>query len=139
MPGAVTVTRSPGSNCVAGTKLVPLRLEYATRRPAWRPLREPVTVTAPSFARVAPRKLISVSGEALCAPGEGETVTPLGSSAFVSFVLILRLSPPTANHPAVATPTATSTAPVRLRLTGAAGVPLTRGTATGALEVSAFA
>src|SRR5947209_9373285 len=99
MPGAVTVTRSPGSNCVAGTKLVPLRLEYATRRPAWRPLREPVTVTAPSFARGAPRKLISVSGDALCAPGEGDTVTPLGSSAFVSSLLVLRWSTPAADQP----------------------------------------
>src|SRR5947209_1252755 len=139
MPAAVTVTRSPGSKWVAGTKLVPGRLEYGTRRPAWRPLTEPVTVTAPSFARVAPRKLISVSGEALRAPGEGDAVTPPGSNAFVSFVLILRGPVPTANQPAAARLTATSTAPARRRLTGALGAPLRRGTAIGAPKESALA
>src|SRR5437588_1428030 len=72
---ARTCTRSPSAKRRAGRKLAPSPCEYASTRPAWRPVREPVTLMCASSRAGTPRKLICVSGEASRLPGRGEIVT----------------------------------------------------------------
>ncbi len=69
------MTRSPCRNALATTKLAPLPSECARRFPPWRPLREPVTRTAPIRSGAMPRKLIWVRGDAVSVPGSGKVVT----------------------------------------------------------------
>ncbi len=71
----LTVTTSPGTNGLAGRKLPPRPSESDTRRPACRPLREPVTVSLPSLPTGMPRNAICVCGAATRAPGIGYTLT----------------------------------------------------------------
>jgi hypothetical protein len=66
-----TVTRSPPRRGRRRTKLAPRPSEWARRRPAWPPLREPLTRILPSRRAGAPRSEICVRGPAETVPGEG--------------------------------------------------------------------
>src|ERR1700760_4055980 len=59
------VTFSPGGNGLGGGKRAPGAPECPPPVPLARPLREPVTVTVPSWAELTPRKLICVLAEAV--------------------------------------------------------------------------
>jgi hypothetical protein len=71
---ALTVTRSPRESGLAGRKLAPGALAYASSRPRRVPLREPTTDTPDIWGAGVPRKLICVSGEASGLPLSGDTV-----------------------------------------------------------------
>ena len=75
-----TVTRSPPRKRLRSTKLAPLPSECARSRPAWRPLREPLTRIVPSRLARAPRSEICVRGPAETVPGEGYALIAPGPS-----------------------------------------------------------
>src|SRR5580700_761139 len=71
----LTVTTSPGSNGLAGRKLPPSWSESDSSRPAWTPVREPVTTSLRTWRIGRPRNAICVCGEATRSPGTGNTLT----------------------------------------------------------------
>ena len=71
----MTLTVSPPRSGLSSTKLAPLPSECGRSVPVWVPDREPLTVTLPSCAGGAPRRLIWVSGEADWTPGMGNAPT----------------------------------------------------------------
>jgi len=88
---ACTLTRSPGVNGWAGTKLSPVPVEYARRLPVWLPLRDPTAFTDATLVPAGPRKLICVPGVASGVPGIGETATGLDAAATAAALSVIAI------------------------------------------------
>ena len=104
------MTRSPGVNGPAGTKLAPRPSECGWSVPWCAPLTEPVTVTVPTASGATPRKLISVPRWAARVPGAGNAFTaPACAFTTSSDVSATALVAPPAD---TSTPSATARIPL---------------------------